>query len=90
MNAKRAEVIDSSNRITNSHVPKEVCLSDHRYIYFRYDTIVVRDCVQKRNPRNTDWTPYTMDIKVELGDPKGKLNSAKDVEFEDNHLTGRS
>lgn len=37
---------------------------------------------KRRNIRHTEWNSYTRDLKVELGDTKGKLNSVLDIEFE--------
>lgn len=89
VNARRGQVIDISLATNNTcksinswHVSKEVSLSDHRYICFRYNTKIEVETVRKRNPRNTDWEAYKADLKVEMGDPKGKLNSIIDIEFE--------
>ncbi|XP_073948990.1 uncharacterized protein [Choristoneura fumiferana] len=93
VNAKRGEVIDVTlatnnicRNITKWHVSNETTLSDHRYICFRYRINEPIKTVLKRNPRNTDWLSFKKDLKVELGDPKGKLNSIIDIEFEADNI----
>ena len=88
--ARRAEVIDitlasngASRKIYDWHVSEEITGSDHRYICFRYSpTTTPTAAVLRRNPRNTNWSLFQEDLKMELGRPKGKLNSIIDIEFE--------
>ena len=93
VNARRGEVIDitlatnmASRIIDNWHVSNEVSLSDHRYICFRYKTNQARTTIRRRNPKNTDWIKYRTDLKIHLGDPKFRLNSILDIEFEADRL----
>lgn len=93
VNAKRGEVIDITlatnnicRKIMTWHVSNETSLSDHRYICFKYRTNTPVETVLKRNPRNTAWTSFKTDLKVELGDPKGKLNSIIDIELEADNI----
>ncbi|XP_063534976.1 uncharacterized protein LOC134744959 [Cydia strobilella] len=93
VNARRGEVIDitlasnnASSKISSWHVSGEISLSDHRYICFRYKTKIQLEIIRKRNPRNTDWLAFKSDLKAELGDLKGKLNSISDIELESDRM----
>ncbi|XP_047987223.1 uncharacterized protein LOC125227075 [Leguminivora glycinivorella] len=89
VNARRGEVIDitlasnnASNKVSSWHVSGEISLSDHRYICFRYTTKIKVEVILKRNPRNTNWLSFKDDLKADLGNPNGKLNSIIDIELE--------
>ncbi|XP_048002004.1 uncharacterized protein LOC125238656 [Leguminivora glycinivorella] len=89
VNARRGEVIDitlasnnASNKVSSWHVSGEISLSDHRYICFRYTTKIKVEVILKRNPRNTNWLSFKDDLKADLGNPNGKLNSITDIELE--------
>ena len=92
--ARRAEVIDitlasnrASRKIYDWHVSEEITGSDHRYICFRYSPATTPTAaVLRRNPRHTNWNSFEADLRIELGKPKGKLNSIIDVEFETDRI----
>ena len=93
VNRRRGEVIDitlasnyASSNIINWRVSDEITLSDHRYICFSYRGHHKIEVTCRRNPRNTVWDKYQMDLKVELGDAKGSLNSITDIEFEADNI----
>jgi hypothetical protein len=93
VNRRRGEVIDitlasnnASKNIIQWHVSDEITLSDHRYICFSYRTHHKKEMTCRRNPRNTLWDKYQLDLKVELGDAKGGLNSIIDIEFEADNI----
>lgn len=91
----RQEVIDITfvsqnllNSISNWHVSDEISMSDHMYIMFEVDAVVVTDTKVFRNPRKADWSRYSS--LVESGLHKSVMpDSVEDLENLSASLTSK-
>ncbi|XP_063827935.1 uncharacterized protein LOC135077339 [Ostrinia nubilalis] len=76
-NARRAEVIDLTL----------ACKKAVRKITNWYNAPIRKDAIKRRNPRNTNWEDFKRDLRTELSEPKCKLNSVLEIEFDADRIT---
>ena len=71
--------LDMESLIMNWHVSSEPSLSDHRYIEFDIDSPVPKS-EEYRDPRRTNWSRYTDELRDKLAEIDMEIQSVLDLE----------